>query len=484
MRCCSTEIWPARLVRRIANCFVSASRIAATCASLRRRTISAGKTISAASSAFCEEPRLLCAVGIELLRQHRHGGPLLRVVKHDHGLGLDPVAFAHPQLADDAAIEMLDRLAVAVDLDDGWRDDGAVERRVRRPSRRARRRTAASRQDPSGSAGRCRLATRPRARDRRSSVRSWPQTPDAWRAARSLASEATGAGTGWPSLAGPRPCACNSRTMPVCIITILSTLLSVAGRCEMTITVQPISLSFERPAPSARSPSMSRLELGSVEHDEGRVAIERARQADALTVAARQVAATLLDQRVIAPAAIRGSARAHRPAWRPRRPSSSSPVPKRAMLAATVSANSFDFLWQIADMAAEIGAAPGRYIDAVEPDPRPPVGAWMPTIRRARVDLPAPLGPMMPSVSPGSISKLMSRSTGRCSPRQKHARALCTELALRARQPQVRRQGRKRGEQAVEPAIGGACSDQLAPPADCLVNRLQRPAPAGTSRRT
>ena len=50
--------------------------------------------------AFGEEPRLLRAVGIELLRQHRHGGPLLRVVEHDHRLpGFDPVAFAHPQLA-------------------------------------------------------------------------------------------------------------------------------------------------------------------------------------------------------------------------------------------------------------------------------------------------------------------------------------------------------------------------------------------------
>ena len=40
----------------------------------------------------------------------------------------------------------------------------------------------------------------------------------------------------------------------------------------------------------------------------------------------------------------------------------------------------------------------------------------MPVISRARVDLPAPLGPMMPSVSPGWIAKLMSRNIGRASP--------------------------------------------------------------------
>src|SRR5262245_47082946 len=74
----------------------------------------------------------------KLLGQHVVFGARLSVVEHDQYVaGIDPIAFPHVELFDDAAVEMLDALAVALDPDEAVRHHSAVQRRGHRPSAKA-----------------------------------------------------------------------------------------------------------------------------------------------------------------------------------------------------------------------------------------------------------------------------------------------------------------------------------------------------------
>ena len=72
-----------------------------------------------------------------------------RAVEADQDLaGLDPIALAHQQVLDDAALEMLHRLVVALGADVAVGDGGAGQRHEARPRRRSRRRTGRSPRPP------------------------------------------------------------------------------------------------------------------------------------------------------------------------------------------------------------------------------------------------------------------------------------------------------------------------------------------------
>src|SRR5262245_44597509 len=69
-----------------------------------------------------------------LLGQYFELGPGLGIVEHDqHVSGANTVTFLDPQILDDAAIEVLYALAVALHLDHAIGDNGAIERREGRP---------------------------------------------------------------------------------------------------------------------------------------------------------------------------------------------------------------------------------------------------------------------------------------------------------------------------------------------------------------
>ena len=90
-----------------------------------------GKADRLGAVALGQESRLLRAQHVGLLRQHIDGGLRLGLLEHDQGLAdLDPVPFLDPQFLDDAAVEMLDGLAVALDLDDRRGDNRTVQRRI------------------------------------------------------------------------------------------------------------------------------------------------------------------------------------------------------------------------------------------------------------------------------------------------------------------------------------------------------------------
>ncbi len=69
------------------------------------------------------------------MREHVDRSARLGILENDETLAdRDPVALFDKQFLHDAAIEMLDRFTVALDLDHGRRDDRTVQRGIGRPA--------------------------------------------------------------------------------------------------------------------------------------------------------------------------------------------------------------------------------------------------------------------------------------------------------------------------------------------------------------
>ena len=117
-----------------------------------------------------------CAPHGGLCKLSSHNGELgagLRIVKSDQNFALvDEISFLDCDLADNAAVSMLDGLEVLVDVDRTGRNDGAGQLRGRSPAARAHDEKQAEVRDPQ----RC----DPRAENRRHPRRShcasvlWP----------------------------------------------------------------------------------------------------------------------------------------------------------------------------------------------------------------------------------------------------------------------------------------------------------------------
>ena len=83
---------------------------------------------------FSREPRLERPGRVELLAQRFRRGTRLRGVDPEQDLALFHVlGLLDEDLLDDAALQMLDRLAIALDRDPGRRDGGSIERGQRGP---------------------------------------------------------------------------------------------------------------------------------------------------------------------------------------------------------------------------------------------------------------------------------------------------------------------------------------------------------------
>ena len=127
MRSRSCAFWPARAVRRISNRFARRRCMRATSGSApRARGARAGKPIVFGVVALGLEPGL---PRLQLVQALHHDGEVCLgdglVEPHHHVAGLDRVAVADPQLADDAAGRVLDLLDVRIDHDEARRDHGA-----------------------------------------------------------------------------------------------------------------------------------------------------------------------------------------------------------------------------------------------------------------------------------------------------------------------------------------------------------------------
>ena len=112
-----------------------------------------------------------------------------------------------------------------------------------------------------------------------------------------------------------------------------------------------------------------------VEHDQPRIAVERARQRDALALAAGQHRARFADLRCRSRRAAAGSSRAHARARRPRRPRSESIAPRRAMFSRHRAGEELDVLRQIADVRGRARRGPSARCRRRRAAPRRPAAA-------------------------------------------------------------------------------------------------------------
>jgi len=125
------------------------------------------------------------------------------------------------------------------------------------------------------------------------------------------------------------------------------------GRCATTMTMAPRARSPRMARVSDSSPSASRLELGSSEHDQERIAIKRARKRDALRLASGQGAAVFADIGFLAVRQIDDEVvNAGRLRGREHSLGMGRPLEARNILR-HVAGEQFDVLRQVADMPAE-----------------------------------------------------------------------------------------------------------------------------------
>jgi hypothetical protein len=83
---------------------------------------------------LCAKPLLGRSQNDKLLGQNIKLCPCLGVVEHDEDItDQNPVAFLHPHLLDDPAIEVLNALSIAIDLYDTIPHDGSVQGSHQRP---------------------------------------------------------------------------------------------------------------------------------------------------------------------------------------------------------------------------------------------------------------------------------------------------------------------------------------------------------------
>jgi DNA ligase D-like protein (predicted polymerase) len=184
-----------------------------------------------------EEARRPGALGDQLGAQLVHGRIHADILDDHQRLSLPHLlAVAHADLAHDAAFQVLHHLAVQVDLDEALRDDGARQRRERRPEGEAG--------DPR------RNDEQARARDRRDA-----QLPFELDHAACLGRAVTRASI---SARGP-----NTSRAPSRSTSSLSTPPRSDGRWATTITVTPSSFRLRSALSSACSPSWSRFAFGS-----------------------------------------------------------------------------------------------------------------------------------------------------------------------------------------------------------------------------
>ncbi len=136
------------------------------------------------------------------------------------------------------------------------------------------------------------------------------------------------------------------------------------------ITVTPRALSSASAASKRRFAGRIEIRVRLVEHDQARIAVQRARQRDALTLAAGQHCAAVADLRVVAVRQLQDHfvrVREPRRANDPLRGLGAGRCAEARDVLADRAGEQLDVLRQIADVLAERIAIPARRIGAVEP---------------------------------------------------------------------------------------------------------------------
>ena len=226
------------------------------------------------------------------------------------------------------------------------------------------------------------------------------------------------------------------------------------------------------------------IEIGIrlVEHDQERIAVERARQRDALRLTGRERSPLLADLGLVAFGQTddelvhagglgggddglgvglgleAGDVLRHR------------------------AGQQLDVLRQIADVAP---SASDDHWSSAAPSRRtlPRTGCQTPTSMRASDDLPEPLGPMMPSPLPRSSVRLTSCTTTFWVPGATTAAFSTARVLVGALQRHRRGLRRQQREQLVEPLPALPGGDKALPVGDRQIDRRQRAARLGSSRR-
>ena len=114
----------------------------------------------------------------------------------------------------------------------------------------------------------------------------------------------------------------------------------IDGRWPTTTTVTPRALSVRERRQQRELAFRVEVGVRLVEHHQPRIAVERARERDALALAAGEHRAGFADLGVVAVAAGAGSSRARARSWAASTTASESTAPRRAMFSATVPAKS------------------------------------------------------------------------------------------------------------------------------------------------
>ena len=217
-------------------------------------------------------------------------------------------------------------------------------------------------------------------------------------------------GSAWPGL---RPSARRPAALLAPSPARGPTAASALGRCA-TIDHDPAARAHAENGLGERLLAFGiEIGIGLVEHDQERLAVERARERDALPLSGGQRRAALADLGLVAVRQVARSARARRRPWRRR-----SPLP-RSGPARSGRCSAQPFRRTARHPAADSrcgGRAPPASIDrCAAPSSRtlPRTAGHTPTIARTSDDLPEALGPTMPSALPAFRANRMSCTTTR-----------------------------------------------------------------------
>ena len=324
-----------------------------------------------AACELCQKSRFGRLHEHELLGVDFELGLGLSVVKHEQYVAsVHSAPLLDADILDDAAVEVLDALAVSRDLDDALPDDGAVQRRSRRPGAEAAEEDDEDRQSRADGAAR-RIAWRWLVLDERMRIVAGEREilPHVKLPRRRLRSPAP---AGWARLGSGRDSlATTSARSPKSVDGAVAQQKNLVDNRQRRRPMRDdddrgAALLQLRDTFGERRVALG-VEVGArlVENDEARLAEDGAGQRDALSVAARQDGAALADLRVVA---VREPEDHLVDAGNLRRRDHLDVhfALEAADIGGDAVGEKLDVLRQITEMAAERAARPGGHVGAIQ----------------------------------------------------------------------------------------------------------------------
>ena len=195
---------------------------------------------------------------------------------------------------------------------------------------------------------------------------------------------------------------------------ILSIIAKMLVLCVIKMTVRFSCLQASQRAEKCRFTICVQTGIGFVEDHQGRHPVECSRQTNSLPLPTREALSAITNLRVIA---FRHGLnhRVHAGHLRRRNHHPFIDGLKAGDILGNRSGKQLDILGQIADVPSELLVVPVRQCGAINSN----ISVWTgqtPTMARARLDLPAALGPIMPRAEPVGSANDTPANTGRCVP--------------------------------------------------------------------